>query len=233
MLHFKVKGIGKKYIILLSGFGCDHSIWNGLIPYLTSSYTFILIDNRGMGESDMPDEHISIDILVKDIIEVVDMLKIKSFSIMGHSLGGFVALFLLKKYPDRIDKIILCNSFMLLSSRTLAKARALVNILVNGDRTIDGIMSRENPFHLEKYLHAIEECPFWPPLIESNELYSTPILIINSCRDEFFVELPEHQVMKVFLDYKIYDVKSGHCSIVERPKEIASICFPFLNLSFH
>jgi pimeloyl-ACP methyl ester carboxylesterase len=109
VLYFTIAGEGKP-IVFLHGFLESLSMWNYLnLHELTGQK--ILIDLPGHGNSILQDdgEIPSIDFMAQEVIRVIDNLKLKSYSVVGHSMGGYIGL-LLKKIDVRCEKVILLNS---------------------------------------------------------------------------------------------------------------------------
>jgi pimeloyl-ACP methyl ester carboxylesterase len=106
---FKIRGEGKT-VFLLHGFMESSSMWEHLnlddIPF-----KFVLIDLPGHGKSVLDDmaESPSIGYFAKKVEAVADTLELQSYDVVGHSMGGYVALSL-KELDCRCGKIVLLNS---------------------------------------------------------------------------------------------------------------------------
>jgi 3-oxoadipate enol-lactonase len=103
-------GIGKTPIIFLHGFPFNKSMWDGQLDFLKNSHRLIAIDCRSFGQS--LDNHIeaSIDLFTNDLIQFMNALDLKKVIVCGLSMGGFIALNAIKKYPKRFSALILCDT---------------------------------------------------------------------------------------------------------------------------
>ena len=112
-LHYKTINPKQKQktLILLGGLSRDHSIWRKVIPELSQYYQLLLIDNRDAGQSTA--ENISdytIADMADDVIELIEHLALEDCHLLGHSMGGFMAMHIATKIPQRIASLILCST---------------------------------------------------------------------------------------------------------------------------
>lgn len=105
-IYYKIQGSGPA-IVLISGLGYDQWMWHQMIPGLAENFQVIVFDNRGMGKTDIPAGPYNASMLAADTIALMDVLGIQSATVMGHSMGGFIAQAMALEYPQRIDKLIL------------------------------------------------------------------------------------------------------------------------------
>ncbi|WP_223701921.1 alpha/beta fold hydrolase [Sutcliffiella deserti] len=108
-LYYEDKGVGKP-IVLLHGFCGSHEYWKYIVQDLSSFYRIIAIDLRGHGKSADSEESFTIEDMAKDIQQLLLQLEIEEATVLGHSLGGYVALALLDKHPELIRAIGLIHS---------------------------------------------------------------------------------------------------------------------------
>lgn len=99
-------------MILLHGFLSSSFSFRRLIPLLVRDYHVICIDLPPFGKSGKSDTFIySYDNLAQTIIEFIEIRKFTNVTIIGHSMGGQIALNIAYKRPDLVDNIILlCSS---------------------------------------------------------------------------------------------------------------------------
>lgn len=97
-------------IILLHGFCGSSAYWEKVIPYLSGSFRVIAPDLRGHGESDAPLGAYSIDQMADDVLFLLDTLEIKESYLLGHSLGGYIALSFAERYASRLKGFGLIHS---------------------------------------------------------------------------------------------------------------------------
>ena len=100
-LYYEETGQGMA-LILVHGFPMDHTIWQPVLPFLTGSARVILPDLRGFGKSPVSKGTYTMRLLAEDILRLMDLLKIEKAVIVGHSMGGYVALSFAHAYPQRL-----------------------------------------------------------------------------------------------------------------------------------
>jgi len=105
MIHYTDEGKGTP-VILIHGFAVNIDLnWRktGVIDYLKKDFRVISIDLRGHGLSEKPHSPNEYGIkMAKDIINIMNNLKIEKAHIVGYSLGGFIAIKLATLYPERM-----------------------------------------------------------------------------------------------------------------------------------
>ena len=99
-LFYEEKGKGQP-VIFIHGHSFDHYQWNPQFESLSLRFRVIRYDVRGYGRSSMPVEF-SNTMHARDVIQLMDKLKIKKAHIVGLSMGGFIATDLLALYPERL-----------------------------------------------------------------------------------------------------------------------------------
>lgn len=109
-VYYTVEGQGEP-LVLLHGFMNDHLIWYDLsyVRSLKTNYMLILVDLRGHGQTYKPhdpDEYY-LTHRVKDIVAVMNTVKVRKAHIMGYSMGGRVAFGFAKYEPDRVRSLII------------------------------------------------------------------------------------------------------------------------------
>ncbi|PKQ46956.1 alpha/beta fold hydrolase [Confluentibacter flavum] len=109
-LSYDDVGEGSIPIIFLHGFPFDKTMWQVQLEFLKSSYHLIACDIRGFGKSTDEESPLSMDLFADDLIQFMDKLSIEKAIVCGLSMGGFVALNAMKRFPDRFDALILCDT---------------------------------------------------------------------------------------------------------------------------
>ena len=98
-------------LVVLNGFAATSADWDpSFIDVLASSNELILVDNRGIGSSTDNGRPFGIDQLADDAARVIEMLDVERPSVLGWSMGGFIAQKLALQPPDRINKLILLST---------------------------------------------------------------------------------------------------------------------------
>jgi len=103
-------GIGRP-LLVLNGFAATSADWDpSFIDGLASSNELILIDHRGIGNSTDDGKPFDIAQLADDAAHVIETLGFERISVLGWSMGGFIAQTLALRHPDRINKLILLST---------------------------------------------------------------------------------------------------------------------------
>jgi pimeloyl-ACP methyl ester carboxylesterase len=130
-IYYEVHGKGKP-LLLIAGLASDSQSWQPIIGELSRHYHVIMFDNRGVGRTSPGDVEITIPLIADDCIALFNHLGLNSVSILGHSMGGFVAMDCAIRYPDRVDTLILAATSAFNSHRNNALLSDWVSYLESG-----------------------------------------------------------------------------------------------------
>ncbi|MFW9827715.1 MAG: alpha/beta fold hydrolase [Candidatus Thorarchaeota archaeon] len=109
-LYYEVHGEGFP-LLMIQGLSENVYWWDPpLIEKLSKHFMMVLFDNRGVGRSDELEGDISIELMASDALGLLDSINIDEAHILGHSLGGMVAQEIALKFPERINKLVLCST---------------------------------------------------------------------------------------------------------------------------
>lgn len=110
--HIVYRRIGKgRPLLVLNGFGATSADWDpSFIDRLASSHELILLNNRGIGGSTDDGQPFDIAKLADDAAHVIEALGFEHISLLGWSMGGFIAQAIALKYADRINKLVLLST---------------------------------------------------------------------------------------------------------------------------
>lgn len=107
-LFYGVHGSGSP-VILLHGFGEDGRIWDQQIAALKANFTMIIPDLPGSGKSEqIPD--MTMEGLAESVHAIIHRENIHACPVIGHSMGGYVALALTAWYPNHVSSLGLFHS---------------------------------------------------------------------------------------------------------------------------
>src|SRR6267154_4012823 len=104
--------IGKgRPLVVLNGFGATSADWDpSFIDRLASSNELILLNNRGIGGSTDDGQPFDIAKLADDTAHVIETLGVERASVVGWSMGGFIAQTLALNYANHVDKLVLLST---------------------------------------------------------------------------------------------------------------------------
>ena len=106
-LNYKILGEGKPLIILHGLFGMLDN-WRTIARHLEDTYKSILVDLRNHGKSPH-DSEMNYKYMAEDIRELMDDLQLENTILMGHSMGGKVAMQFSLMYPDRVTHLVVID----------------------------------------------------------------------------------------------------------------------------
>ncbi|MFZ2178507.1 MAG: alpha/beta hydrolase [Rhodococcus sp. (in: high G+C Gram-positive bacteria)] len=106
---FRMAGDGPA-VLLLHGIGDNSSTWTEIIPHLAQKYTVIAPDLLGHGRSDKPRADYSVAAYANGMRDLLSTLGIDHVTVVGHSLGGGVAMQFAYQFPHMVDRLVLVSS---------------------------------------------------------------------------------------------------------------------------
>jgi len=111
-VHYQQQGTGPD-VVLIHGFTSNLAMWifSGLVARLSDRYRVTSYDLRGHGASSAPVQGYTSDRLADDLAELHDRLQLDPAYLIGHSLGGVVAMHAALRNPAKVAGIILSDSY--------------------------------------------------------------------------------------------------------------------------
>lgn len=106
-LFYREVGEGKPFVILHGLFGFSDN-WATHAKKLADYYRVILVDLRNHGHSPWSDEF-SYELMVSDLNELITQLDLPKFILLGHSMGGKVAMKFAQMNPENLDKLVVVD----------------------------------------------------------------------------------------------------------------------------
>jgi 3-oxoadipate enol-lactonase len=234
---------GDRVIVFIHGFPFNKSMWIKQIKALEDNYRVITYDIRGHGNSDAGKGDFSIMLFVKDLLSLMDALKIKKTILCGLSMGGYIALKAIQNYPGRFDAIILSDTNCIADTSEVKEKRmkAVESIRKDGvekyaEESIKNLFAKESFTTREKDIAAVREM-----IVKTSEQSLCNTLLALSIREETCSKLAEIKVPVLimtgsedkitppaaaqFMHEKIIDSSlhiidhAGHLSNMENPGE--------------
>jgi pimeloyl-ACP methyl ester carboxylesterase len=113
MEHISVATVGKgSPVILIPGLSSPRAVWDDVAPALARTHRVYLVQVNGFG-GDAPGKNLQpgmLDGIVADLDRFVTEHKITRPAIVGHSMGGLVALMWIKAHPDRVARAMIVDA---------------------------------------------------------------------------------------------------------------------------
>ena len=157
--HYTISGSGPA-VVLLHGFLEDLSMWDELESELSRKNRVIRIDLLGHGQTENQGEVHRMEDQARMVKAVLEELKIDRYTVIGHSMGGYIALALAELYPKSVTGLCLMNSTSLPDSDEKKRNRdRAVEAVKNNHRSfvriaIPGLFAPENR---DKYAEKVQE----------------------------------------------------------------------------
>ena len=248
-LHYREMGKGLPLIILHGLFGSSDN-WQTHAKKIAEYYRVILVDLRNHGHSDW-NNAFSYDLMAEDVYELVKELGLEEITMVGHSMGGKVAMRFAQQHEDLLEKLIVVDmgikKYAMHHDNVLAAIHAvdLFNITLRSqakkqmDPFIDsegvkqfllknlywkekGVLSwRMNVSVLEREMDEILE------QIPTKEV-SIPTLFIRGELSNYIPDEDIETIEEVFFDSEFTTISSaGHWVHAEAPNEFADALLSF------
>ena len=107
---YRRAGDGEEVLVLIHGVTGSSTTWREVMPTLADRFTVIAPDLLGHGESAKPRGDYSLGAFASGVRDLLVTLGIERATVVGHSLGGGVALQLAYQFPERVERLVLVNS---------------------------------------------------------------------------------------------------------------------------
>jgi 3-oxoadipate enol-lactonase len=95
-------------LVLGTSLGTSLALWDPVMPALRGRFRVLRYDHRGQGDSPVPDGPYDIADLGRDVLSLLDDLRIERAAYCGVSLGGMVGLWLAATAPHRVTGLVAC-----------------------------------------------------------------------------------------------------------------------------
>lgn len=230
-------------ILFIHGLGVNHTVWKNEIKYFKKKYSVLTVDLLNHGKSPVK-KNLRFKNFSKSIHDLILKLRIKKLIIVGHSMGGVIALDYYKKYPKNIKSLIIADSTYKAknSFRWLLPLAGLfgwivsifepnvpyinysklknvrdVEILYKSDLAIDNHYSDS----LSKDLLNID-------FSKSLSRIKVPTLIVKAKKDQFFkMSIAKEMVLKI-KDAHLKVIPGTHTSLIKNYRQFNKVVDEFL-----
>jgi pimeloyl-ACP methyl ester carboxylesterase len=106
---FRIAGSGP-VILLIHGIGDNSTTWETVQAKLAQRFTVIAVDLLGHGQSDKPRADYSIAAYANGMRDLLSVLEIERVTVVGHSLGGGVAMQFAYQFPHLVERLVLVGA---------------------------------------------------------------------------------------------------------------------------
>lgn len=242
-------------VILLHGFGEDSTIWNHQIIFLSSYCQLIVPNLQGTGSSPLMQDKftLSIEAMADDIKQLLDDENINQCIVLGHSMGGYIALAFAEKYPQYLKGFGLIHSTAYADNEEKKKNRLKsidiieeyggysflkntipnlfsVKFKFNNEESVEELIQKSKDFSntsLQAYCHAMMTRPDRTYVLSHSKV---PMLLIAGTEDIAapLKDLKEQSILSNLIDFHILE-RVGHMGMWEAPQEINQLVLTFIN----
>jgi 3-oxoadipate enol-lactonase len=110
-IHYRWDGpAGAPPLVVSNSLGTNLSLWEPQLPVFTKNFQVLRYDSRGHGQSSAPPGEYSVEMLARDVLALLDALKLPRVNFCGLSIGGMTGMWLGVNAPERLDRLVLCNT---------------------------------------------------------------------------------------------------------------------------
>jgi len=245
---FEQRGNGSK-VILIHGFPMHHKVWDSFRDRFTTSYTVITPDLPGFGKSPLLSQGFSIAQVADQMIQLVLDNSFGDSVLIGHSLGGYVALAMAEKRPDLFAGLGLFHSTAYADSeeKKLSRNKAIEFVKKNGAAAfatnfIAPLFADPHHIAIEKvksiaaeskegavigYTTAMRDRPDQTKTLKS---FKKPTLFLAGEKDPGIPVESIHRQAKECQKPEIHVISNvAHMAMFEKPEEAASKINSFLS----
>jgi 3-oxoadipate enol-lactonase len=253
-LDVAVSGAGDA-VVLLHGFPLSREIWDAQMRAL-SGYRVAAIDLRGMGASSVTDGPYLMESLAGDVAAVLDALGIEGATLVGHSLGGYVALAFARMYVERLERLaLICSRIVADTPERAAHRFELANEaertgstaqIINEmrDATLGATTKQNRPEIVEKFEKIAEKHDprGLAAMLRGMALrdgaediagdLTVPVLVVAGDEDPGIPAEEAERTVSAFPAGKLVTIaRSGHVPMLEQPEELSACLSSWLAAS--
>ncbi len=234
----EVRGKGDTAIVFLHGWCGDREYWKHQVGVFAADYRVVTLDQAGHGESGKDRKNWTVESLAGDVETVVKAMNLKRVILVGHSMGGPVALLAAKRMPGTVIAVIGADTLQDADKEMPADARKQIVEAFEKDfkgtmRAGLGMMVNEKADpELKKWL--IERAEAQDPKmalalmrdmisLDTKKLLKeakVPVRCINSAGGYAFFQATSVESNKKYADFNAVLIDNvGHYPMLERPEE--------------
>ena len=108
--HYELSGAGDSVLLFSNSLGTDYSMWEPQMSALAREFRILRYDTRGHGQSSAAPGEYTIEQLGRDVLALLDALSIERVHFCGLSMGGMIGMWLGVNAPERLRRLVLCNT---------------------------------------------------------------------------------------------------------------------------
>jgi 3-oxoadipate enol-lactonase len=121
--HYAFTGDQEPVLVLSNSLGTNFSMWDPQMAELQRHFRILRYDTRGHGQSSVTPGDYTIEQLGRDVLGVLDSLRLDRVHFCGLSVGGMVGIWLGIHAPNRLHRLVLCNTAARIGTKEMWNAR--------------------------------------------------------------------------------------------------------------
>ena len=235
-MYYATFGTGEP-VFLLHGGMVDYSSWFLQIKELAKYFQIFTPDTRAHGRTTDSDKPLSYELFASDIVQLMNKLDIEKASFVGWSDGGCTSLVLGLKYPELVNKLVLCGTPYSISNYFPEIFESFSNVDPNNlpkdykfiKKAYEKVASNPNnwPKFIEKGMDlAMREPNF---TLEQLKNIRSPTLIIEGEIEHLYPLAVIQEMNDAIPNARLEVIPGGtHLALIEKPKTINKLIISFL-----
>jgi 3-oxoadipate enol-lactonase len=110
-MHYQLDGPASAATLVLSNsLGTNLSLWEPQLATFAKDFRVLRYDSRGHGQTTATPGEYSVELLARDVLNLLDALRLDRVHFCGLSIGGMTGMWLAANAPERLNKLVLCNT---------------------------------------------------------------------------------------------------------------------------
>ena len=110
-IHYELHGpVNAPALVLSNSLGTNLSLWDSQLPVFAQTFRVLRYDARGHGQTSATQSEYSVEMLARDVLQLLDALNFKRVNFCGLSIGGMTGMWLAVNAPQRLEKLVLSNT---------------------------------------------------------------------------------------------------------------------------
>jgi 3-oxoadipate enol-lactonase len=137
--HYALTGDQAPVLVLSNSLGTDFSMWDPQMAELQQHFRILRYDTRGHGQSSVTPGDYTIEQLGRDLLGLLDSLRLDRVHFCGLSMGGMIGMWLAIHAPSRLHRLVLCNTAARIGTKEMWNAR-IATVRKDGMKSVAAVV---------------------------------------------------------------------------------------------